>query len=109
MLHIVTLSKISPRPEPVWNSLDIGGISSASPVLCWKIKIKRIPKMSASATAKHKVETLQEQLRMYQDTLRRQEQGLRELQAHISQTRTVVNITMPGEIDRAHREYINTL
>lgn len=65
--------------------------------------------MSASASAKQKVETLHEQLKAYQDKLQRQEQGLRRLQAHISQTRTVVDITMPGEIDKAHREYISTL
>lgn len=65
--------------------------------------------MSASATAKQKLENLHSQLRAYQDKLQRQEQGLRDMQVHISQIRTVVDWTIPGEIDKAYGEYINTL
>lgn len=65
--------------------------------------------MSVSATAKQKLEALHKQLRTYQDTLQQQEQDLRDLQVHLSQTRTVVDWTLPGEIDKAYGEYIDTL
>lgn len=65
--------------------------------------------MSVSAAAKQRVASLREQLTSYRDKLERQEQWARELQTHISQTRTVVDITIPREINKAYREYINTL
>lgn len=65
--------------------------------------------MSASATAKQKLDQLHAQHNMYKEKLERQEQGLRDLQMHISQIKTVVDITIPGEIDKAYREYIDTL
>lgn len=65
--------------------------------------------MSASAAAKQRVASLQEQLAAYQDKLKRQEQWARELQTNISQTKTVVDMTIPREIDKAYREYVKIL
>lgn len=65
--------------------------------------------MSVSAAAKERVASLREQLTSYRDKLERQEQWALELQTHISQTRTVVDITIPREINKAYREYIKTL
>lgn len=112
--NYITLCDISLGSEPAWNPLDTGYTLAAYPSFLiyiferW-VTERRENKMSASATAKQKVETLLEQLKTYQEKLQRQEQGLRELQSHISQTRTVVSMTIPREIERAHREYISTL
>lgn len=65
--------------------------------------------MSASAAAKQRLDQLHEQHNTYKEKLERQKRGLQHLQMHISQTKTVVDITIPGEIDKAYRQYIDTL
>lgn len=65
--------------------------------------------MSASAAAKQKLDELCKQHDMYREKLRLQEEELRRLQNEICQNRTVVEATMPGEIEKAYGEYLNTL
>lgn len=65
--------------------------------------------MSATEAARQKLDMLRKQQSSYQEKLQQQEAELRRLQSDLYQNRTVVELTMPREIDRAYREYLETL
>lgn len=61
--------------------------------------------MSAVSAAKQRLDNLHQQLETYTTRLRRQEEDLYRLTTEMSQTRTVVLVTIPSEIGKAKREY----
>lgn len=65
--------------------------------------------MSAAAAAKQRLDDLHHQLETYKERLRQQEQDLYRLKAEMSQTRTVVQVTIPSEIGKANKEYACTM
>lgn len=66
--------------------------------------------MSATTlAAKLRLAGLNEQQREYKSKLGRQQRELQRLEQEMLQTRTVVNVTMPREIQKAEREYLSTL
>lgn len=65
--------------------------------------------MSAAAAAKQRLDDLHRQLEAYKERLRQQEQDLYRLKAEMSQTRTVVQVTIPSEIGKANKEYACTM
>lgn len=65
--------------------------------------------MSATEAAKQKLEDLRKQLSSYREKLQQQEAELRRLQNDVYQNRTVVEVTMPGEIRKAYGQYLETL
>ncbi|KAJ4418063.1 hypothetical protein N0V82_005817 [Gnomoniopsis sp. IMI 355080] len=65
--------------------------------------------MSAAAAAKQRLDDLHQQLEAYKKMLSQQEQDLYRLKAEMSQTRTVVQVTIPTEIGKASKEYACTM
>lgn len=65
--------------------------------------------MSAATAAKQRLDDLHQQLEAYKERLRQQEQDLKRLKVEMSQTRTVVQVTIPSEIGKASKEYAGTM
>ncbi|PSR97426.1 hypothetical protein BD289DRAFT_101463 [Coniella lustricola] len=65
--------------------------------------------MSASAAARQRLDDLLAQDRLYREKLQAQEDELRRLQSLVLQTRTVVEFTLPTEMQRARQEYMSTV
>lgn len=65
--------------------------------------------MSASEAARQKLDGLRRQQSSYREKLHQQEAELRRLQNEVHQNRTVVEVTMPGEINKAYGEYLEIL
>lgn len=65
--------------------------------------------MSATSAALRRLHGLSEQHRQYKEKLEHQRDELRRLQEQLSQTKTVVELTLPGEMKKAQQEYLNTM
>lgn len=65
--------------------------------------------MSATEAARQRLDGLRKQQASYREKLQQQEAELRRLQNDMYQNRTVVEVTMPGEIKKAYGEYLEIL